>query len=397
MSHTLRSLLTRAARHAATGLRLGVVGLLGVLLLTQGQSSALSGHPHPAHWREVTSPADLDQAFAQAQRDAKPVFLYWEPANCDPCQHPQARLFTREDFVLLSRRFIAVHVDGDAPGLQRLAAQLRLRDSSPSTLLFSPTRDELTRLSGDLDAAQFLGALRSAIGGSATRQAARPLRQVVDDALTGLELPNYEWRQLANYAWDEAPAPLAEPRERARVLAQLAQACPLQLRASRARLLIQAVAAVDRVGRPIGAVESVPWNAAERHDRADRLPEALRRSTALALRRVFDDERSSRELLDLITLRTPVVLASLTEPASTDGIQLRSAWDRALQRLADDPSLTTDQRVSALQARLDLALLGRPRASAELPASLRDEIRRAAVQFVDAAHSGADRTAARHG
>ncbi|HMZ01089.1 MAG TPA: thioredoxin family protein, partial [Burkholderiaceae bacterium] len=224
MSHTLRSLLTRAARHAATGLRLGVVGLLGVLLLTQGQSSALSGHPHPAHWREVTSPADLDQAFAQAQRDAKPVFLYWEPANCDPCQHPQARLFTREDFVLLSRRFIAVHVDGDAPGLQRLAAQLRLRDSSPSTLLFSPTRDELTRLSGDLDAAQFLGALRSAIGGSATRQAARPLRQVVDDALTGLELPNYEWRQLANYAWDEAPAPLAEPRERARVLAQLAQA-----------------------------------------------------------------------------------------------------------------------------------------------------------------------------
>lgn len=389
MSNHLRSLLTRFARRAATALRLGTVGLLGALLLTQGQSAALSGHPHPAHWREITSPADLDQAFAQAQREAKPVFLYWEPAGCEPCQHPQARLFTREDFVLLSRRLVAVHVDGNAPGLQQLADRLRL-PGNPSTLLFSPTREELTRLSGDLDTGQFLGALRSAIGGSVTRQAARPLRQVVDDALTGLELPNHEWRQLANYAWDEAPAPLAEPRERARVLAQLAQACPLQLRASRTRLLIQAVAAGERASRPVG---TLPLEGAERLDRAVRLPEALKRSTALALRRVFDDERSTRELLDLITRRSPVVLASLTEPASADGSQLRSAWDRALQRLANDPGLATEQRLAALQARLDLALLGQPRPSAELPSPLRDEIRRTAVLLGNTAESGATRPA----
>lgn len=393
MIQTLHPLLIRAARNVATGLRLGVVGLLGVVLLTQGQPPTLSGHPHPAHWREVAGPADLDQAFALAQREAKPVFLYWEPAGCDLCRHAQTELFSREDFVRLSRRFVAVHVNGDAPGLQRLASQLRLRESNPSTLLFSPTRDELTRLSSELDANQYLGALRSAIGGSVTRQAARPLRQVVDDALTGLELPNYEWRQLANYAWDEAPAPLGEPRERARVLTQLALACPLQLRASRTRLLIQAVASADRVDRPVGAAGSALRTAAERRDRSDRLSEALRHSTALALRRVFDDERSTRELLDLITYRTPLVLASLTEPASADGIQLRTAWDQALQRLTDDPSLTTDQRVAALQARLDLALVGRPRASAEVPAELRDDIRRAAVQFVDAAHSGAERAA----
>jgi hypothetical protein len=351
---------------------------------------------HPAHWRDVTSPADLDQAFAQAQREAKPVFLYWEPAHCDPCQHPQARLFAREEFVLLSRRVIAVHVDGDAPGLQRLAAQLRLDDSRPSALLLTPKRDELTRLSGELDPGQFLGALRSAIGGSATRQAARPLRQVVDDALTGLELPNHEWRQLANYAWEEAGAPLAEPRERARVLAQLAQACPLQLRASRTRLLIQAVAAGDLAGRASGGAGSpASWarDGAERRDRGDRLPEALRRSTALALRRVFDDERSTRELLDLITRRTPVVLASLAEPASADGAQLHAAWDRALQRLANDSGLAADQRLAALQARLDLARIAQHRAAADVPAPLRDEIRRTAVQLGSAAEGGVVRPA----
>lgn len=391
MSNDLRSLLTRAARRAATALRLGAVALLGAMLLTQGQSAALSGHPHPAHWREIASPADLDQAFAQAQREGKPVFLYWEPAGCEPCQHPQAQLFTREDFVLLSRRFVAVHVDGDAPGLQRLAGQLRL-PGNPSTLLFSPAREELTRLSGDLDSGQFLSALRSAIGGSATRQAARPLRQVVDDALTGLELPNHEWRQLAHYAWDEAPAPLAEPRERARVLAQLAQACPLQLRASRTRLLVQAVAAAERAGRPIGSLVRDGAERHERHERADRLPEALKRSTALALRRVFDDERSTRELLDLITRRTPVVLASLTELASVDGRQLRTAWDQALQRLANDPGLAAEQRLAALQARLDLALLGQPRPAAELPPPLRDEIRRTAVQLGTATESSSNRS-----
>jgi len=370
MDSRIRPLLNRIVSGAATGLRLGVLALLGALLLSQGQSAALNGHLHPAHWHEARSSADLDRLFAQARRESKLVFVYWQPASCKPCLNPQSKLFNRDDFVQLSRRFVAIHIDGDATGTEFLARQLHVHESSPSTLMLSPERDELTRLSSELDAEQYLGVLRSTIGGSASRQAVRPIRQVVDDALTGLDLPNHEWRQLAHYAWEEAPSPLAEPRARARVLAQLAQACPLQLRASRARLLIQAVVTQGR---------QAPREASEL------VPEPLKRSAALALQRAFDDERSTRELIDLIAHLSPSAQASLTRLGGADGVQLRATWDRALQRLNNDHRLAADQRLAALQSRLDLARLSLPPASTHVPAPLRDEIRRMAVQLGNAA------------
>lgn len=351
--------------------------VLASLLLTAallgGTGPASAAYTPGIQWLEIARPADVDAALARARQDNKPLFLYWGAQWCPPCQHLRSTLFVREDFRMLAREFIAVHIDGDLPGAQRLGERFRVR-GYPSMLLLSPQGEELTRLPGELDAALYVNALRSVLGGSAARSPSRPVRAVLTDALDGRDLPVHEWRQLAWYAWDSDDRVLAPGAARADVLARLARACPAGLRASQTRLLLRAVAAAAQPQRGRLLTD-----------------EALREAAGAALLRLLGDGGSAREHMDLVTQEAPLLLQALTAAGSPQRRQLQQVWEQAARRLAGDATLSRTDRLGALQVRVDLAGLDRLRGEADVSAALREEIRQLVAQVAREAGEPAER------
>jgi hypothetical protein len=188
---------------------------------------------------------------------------------------------------------------------------------------------------------------------------------VLDAALAGATLPHHEWRQLAWYAWDSDDRSLVRSRDKATVLATLAQGCPVSLRVSSTRLAIKAVATANR-----GPATSAP-----------RLDAGFRHDTGAALLRLLGDGSSAREQIDLVTHDVVAVLTGLTANGSAERQQLQQAWEQGARRLAADETLSRSDRLAALQARVDLAGIGRQRGEADLSLALRQEIRDLVARF----------------
>ena len=116
---------------------------------------------------------DVDSIFAQAQAAHKPVFLYWGAVWCPPCNQVKSTVFNRPDFIARSQGFVPVYVDGDAPGAQKLGARFNVR-GYPTMILFQPDGSELTRLPGEVDAAQYLQVLNWGLTQSGSARQTRP-------------------------------------------------------------------------------------------------------------------------------------------------------------------------------------------------------------------------------
>ena len=53
------------------------------------------------------------------------MFLYWGAVWCPPCNQLKATLFNRADFIDRSKSFVAVNIDGDLPGAQKMATDIQ--------------------------------------------------------------------------------------------------------------------------------------------------------------------------------------------------------------------------------------------------------------------------------
>ena len=309
--------------------RIFVAFVACVLALQIGVAQADTG----IAWRHASSGADVDAAFAEARAEAKPVFLYWGAAWCPPCNQVKATIFNRQDFIERSRAFVAVYVDGDSPGAQKLGARFHV-SGYPTMLLFNAAGAELTRLPGEVDPARYTEVVTLGMN------ARRPVKEVLADALAGgKKLGADDWRLLAFYSWGTDEQQLVPRRELPALLQRLAAACPPAQAETATRLRLEALAARDET-------QAAP------HD-----PAAVARTVAL-----LDDAQASRAQFDVLANSPVEITRALTARGSAARARLVGAFDRALARFEADASLSRADRIGALIARVDLAKIDLPKA-----------------------------------
>ena len=314
-------------------------------------------------WQPAANDADIARAFAQAQAAKKPVLLYWGATWCPPCNQLKATLFKRQEFASLARSFVAVSVDGDRPGAQKLGARFNVR-GYPTTVLFTPEGAEITRLPGEVDAPQALAVLQLGVAGG------RPAKAVLADALASKPLAAADWRLLAFYSWDTDEQQLVRSAELPATLGRLAALSTAAGAEPETtdRLWLKALTAGD---------ESKGLKA-----------DAVVRQRVL---RVLADPAQARAHMDVLSNEAPALVRALDASAGDAGrVPLLAAFDAVLQRLQADASLSRADRLGALTARIELTRLDVPKAQAEvsmppaLLANLRDEVSRADRETNDA-------------
>ncbi|WP_232309894.1 thioredoxin family protein [Roseateles depolymerans] len=317
-------------------------------------------------WQEASGDADIDRAFQQAAAEKKPVLLYWGAKWCPPCNQLKATLFNRADFIEQSRAFVAVHIDGDNPGAQRLGARFKVR-GYPTMILFNNQRQELTRLPGEADAAQVLQVLQLGLARG------RPVKAVLADAQAGRKLSASEWKLLGFYGWDTDEQQLVPASQRPALLARLAQASQGVDDDTSTRLWLKALASAGEGGQP---------------PKADA---ALR----ARIDKVLADPAASRVQVDVIANSADDIAVALAPTAGPDRQALITRLDAALKRFQADATLSRADRLQALLARVELARLDQPKTELrpKLDPALLAEVKAAAARTDQEATDGYERQA----
>ena len=327
-----------------------LVAALAAALAGFGPAAHAVDGPPPGNvaWQDASSDADIDKAFAAAKAQNKPVLLYWGAVWCPPCNQLKATLFNRQDFAEQSKSFVAVHLDGDAPGAQKLGTKFKVV-GYPTLILFSPDRKELTRLPGEVDAAQVMQLLQLGMASG------RPIAQVLADARDGKPLKGPEWRLLAFYSWDtDEGAQAVSAQERGPLLRKLAANCPASESAACTRLALKAIADGDEKNPPA--------------------PDA---ATRARVAEVLADPALSRTYMDVLTNGATDIVTALAPKPGADRQKLVASFDTALVRLQADATLSRGDRLGALFARVDLARIDQPKDTMhpKLPPALVKEVR----------------------
>lgn len=307
---------------------------LAVLLATAALPPLHAAAPSAGvAWRNAATDADIERAFTLARNERKPVLLYWGARWCPPCNQLKATLFNRQDFIAQSRAFVAIHVDGDQPGAQKLGARFKV-SGYPTLVLMSPAGTEITRLPGEVDAPQVMELLQLGLAGG------RPVKAVLADARAGKPIGANEWRLLAFYSWETDEERLLPQAELQPALAKLAAAAAAGDAETSTRLWLKALAAGEEGKLPAFK------------------PEAALRERVLQL---LADPAAARAQMDVLSNNTRRLVLALASPDAAANQALRNAFDAALRRFEADATLSRADRMSASIARVELARIELPR------------------------------------
>lgn len=298
---------------------------------TQASASSSAHAAEGIAWRHALNDADVDASFALARSQNKPVFVYWGAAWCPPCNQLKATLFNRQDFIARSKAFVAVYIDGDSPGAQKLGARFKVR-GYPTTVLFNAEGVELTRLPGEVDAAQYTQIMT--LGMNAQRPVKAVLKAAKNTATAAQLSPN-DWKLLAFYSWETDEQQVVDKAQLPAVLKQLVQACPASEAETATRLMLKSVAAASASTSD----KSAP-------------PPIQHRERVLKL---LSDAAASRSQMDVLTNSAADLVRGLSASKTSERAALVGAFNSALKTLEADTSLSRADRLTALNARVELA------------------------------------------
>ena len=257
MSHSAAASSSMLAAWAALAVSGGAPGAETPANRAPSQAEA---HGYAAiSWHE----GSVEDAFAEAEQSAKPVFLYWGAVWCPPCNALRSTLFQQPEFIAKTRDFVAVYLDGDTERAQ-VWGEKHDAVGYPTLIVFDPQGNQLTRLPGTLAAESFMAALDDAMSDLA------PVAGLVQVALNSdRPLTDAEHRRLAYHSWHQdkrtlAPEQYLELFER--LAAQAPQDDPVLARRAHSLRLSEAVNSGDAAWDAERYSELMFVLAAEEHD-----------------------------------------------------------------------------------------------------------------------------------
>ena len=286
----------------------------------------------------------VEQAFAHAKEQGKPVFLYWGASWCPPCNELKATVFRSPEFIDKTRFFVAVYLDGDTEMAQRRGESFGVM-GYPTLILFDKNGREVTRIPGGMDLQRYPEVLDLVLQDS----------QPASELVTRIEAQGYqptpaELSLLAYYAWQQDAGKTLGGHDALVLLRKLGDLAPPGAAELRGRFNAEYLYRLSKS--------------------TTELAEPARTDAVQRLQQLLGDPRQSRSSLYFVIYDCRAVIEALTANDDTTSDRLAAAWGTSLERLSRETGLSVAERLNLYKGRLELlALQGK-----EAPVALQQQI-----------------------
>jgi thiol-disulfide isomerase/thioredoxin len=344
-------------RELARSIALMSAALLAACATTEPRrADSLKSTPGGVAWFT----GSVEEGFAAAKAQGKPIFLDWSAVWCPPCNQIKAVVLSSPEVAEVLRATIPITLDGDTQNAQTWADRLHV-SSYPTLLILDPSGQELLRIGEFVEVPEFIAAVRSAIGQNHT------LPMTVESALSGRATAD-DWTILAYASWEQLDN--VDLRTRLRLF----QAAPADQVATRA--LLAAKLLESAAGSPPAADV-----AAEVRGQGQVLLGAMLSSDGAVHAARSTIVESSREIVSWL-------LPDAGDPRRPEVI---AQWTKAATWLATDPGTSLSTRLLSVEPAVELWLLQHP--GQPVPAEIQARVHAAAAKADAAATSPFDRHA----
>ncbi len=287
-------------------------------------------------WFEGT----VEQAFAAAREQRKPIFLYWGVDWCPPCNQIKATIFNRHEFVVHSRRFVPVYLDGDTVNAQRTGEQFGVL-GYPTIIVFNPRGEELTRIPGGIDIQRYTSIL------NLTLSNIQPVAKIIERVRTGGQpVSSKEYKLLAYYSWGQDNERVLAGRNKLEFFASLASTCPPLLIEECSRVNSEYFLAIVEAT----ADEENPFVPDQK----------LKNETLEKIQTVLKNRQLVQANLEFVLFAAADIARVFTDSESPRRASLLGQWSRALSVVAADPKISLMERLYTSYGRVQMARVEDP-------------------------------------
>lgn len=287
----------------------------------------------------------VDEAFALAKAEDKPILLYWGAVWCPPCNQLKATIFKRPDFVARTDSFVAVYLDGDTDRAQKYGETFGA-SGYPTLIALNPQGEEVTRIPGGMNLEAYVTVLDLAL--ARTQPAARLLVEILDE---GREASADELILLAHYSWGQDSGKALGERDKADVFRRLSDMTPQTMVEEQARFDADYLA--------------------ELSDQEGELDDAVRLDAITRATRIFRDPARARAQPYFPTFDAADLIKKVSAEETPERAALAADLAACLATMAADTSYSPAGRLRVLFGEARLAKL----ANEDIPDALKARAR----------------------
>lgn len=280
------------------------------------------------------------EAFAKAKKQEKPLFLFWGTDWCPDCSQVKATIFSGREFIVKSRLFVPVYLDGDTENAQRTGEEFGVK-GYPTMIVFSPQGDEITRIPGGIGSKRYNNVLDLALNDI------QPVARLVERVTgRGPALKENEYRLLAYYSWDQDNERALAGKNKLELFETLSAICPPPLTETCSRIDIEYLSTLAR--------------AIADDDNPFALSENLKNKALKKLRSLLQDRKLVLVNLQFVLSSSAEMARAFTTSQSPRRASLLGLWDQALKIIAADPKVSLMDRLYTSRGRLRMARIDDP-------------------------------------